>query len=579
MRGSNLPRDWPRATTPMAPHHPVLDALEIGIWACDRHGRPTVCSRVVRESFGAVACLLPVHRLGERVGLYREDGVTALPYDELPMIAALGGRDARDAALIVAVGDDRLRRTIRWSAQPAFDEDGQVTGAVAAIHDVTAQCAIEQQLRARALLDPLTGLLNRSAFAGTVERELGQRCSEGTMSVLFVDLDGFHIVNERHGHAAGDAVLAEVAERLAAAVRQDDTVARLAADEFVVMSPSRYGGDRAQARDIARRIVDALGEPFHTDGQPVQISASVGIAYADREGMTAPELLAQADAAMYSAKRAGKSRWATYTDEALEVSRQDARTEVLLRRALDDATFETHYQPLYDLAARQVIGVEALARVPDGDGGYLSPDDFIPVAEKCGLIGRVGETVLRHASRQVAAWKQSLGDVEFGVGVNLSVSQLEDPQLVDRVQAALNDSGLSPGALVLELTESVFSDSGEHTIVLGRLRELGVKLLIDDFGTGHSSLSYLRRFDIDGLKIDRSFVADLTDGGRDGRVTRAIVRLALDLGVTAVAEGIETEEQLATVQRLGCELGQGFLMSRPVPADQVTTLLATHRTG
>jgi len=357
----------------------------------------------------------------------------------------------------------------------------------------------------------------------------------------FVDLDGFKLVNDMHGHIGGDALLQQAAGRLRDVLTGDERVARLAGDEFVLMCPRLTTADATRGVDLARSVIQVLSRPFLVGGEAVRLSASVGIAYADRTGVTATQLIAQADEAMYSAKRNGKSRWATYSERTGTAAREVSRVEQLIRTALDTDTLEVCYQPLYTLRDRRIVGVEALARLPDGNGGQVSPAQFIPVAERAGLISRVGAAVLEAAAGQAACWKRGLGEREFGLGVNLSVRELGDPGLLQRVTSALDRAGLDPSALVLELTETVFSDSDTHREVL---REHGVKLFIEDFGTGYSSLSYLRRFTVDGLKIDRSFVADLVDP-RDRRVTRAIVSMALDLGVPVVAEGIETEQQRA----------------------------------
>jgi EAL domain-containing protein (putative c-di-GMP-specific phosphodiesterase class I) len=301
----------------------------------------------------------------------------------------------------------------------------------------------------------------------------------------------------------------------------------------------------------------------------------VGVAFAEEASVTVSELLTRADAAMYRAKHSGKGRHATYAADTAAASVAASRVERIVRRTLDDDKVVVHYQPVADLRRGLVIGVEALARMPDGTGGFVPPDEFIPVAERCGMIGRLGDAVLRQTLAHTVAWKQILPEHhEFAAGVNLSVRQLGEPGLVARVEAALAEYALPPDALVLELTESVFSDSDEHAEVLRELRRLGVKLVIDDFGTGYSSLSYLRRFPIDGLKIDRSFVADLVGQDRNRTVTDAIVRMALDLRMPVIAEGIETGMQLSALQALGCPLGQGYLLSRPMTAEQMTALLA-----
>ena len=552
----------------------VLDCVDVGILACDATGQVTVFNRVCREFHNASSGgSMTDQFLAARMNLYRADGRTRLPLDEMPLGRSLREHEVDGEMVIAPIG--LPARLVTYRGRAILGNRHQVIGAVVVMRDVTEQRAAERRLRENALRDPLTNLPNRLWLFQAAEQALRKADATGdTVALLFVDLDGFKLVNDDYGHARGDQLLAQAAERLRSAALDGEFVTRLGGDEFVLLCPALASAGRAHATDLARRIISSLSQPYTVRDHNVTLSASVGIALADSVGLSAEQLVARADAAMYAAKRAGRSQWALHSGQTVTAARAAAGIEKRLREALEDGTFEVHYQPIHRLADRVIVGVEALSRLPDGEGGYVSPEKFIPVAETTGLIGRVGETVVRQATRECAAWKQRLGDREFSVGVNLSVRELADPLLVSRMTDALKQSGLDPQALVMELTESIFSDAAEHNLVLDELRALGPQLVIDDFGTGYSSLSYLRRFTVDGLKIDRTFVADIAnDRGR--WVTEAIVAMALGLGGFIVAEGIETEAQLATLVGMGCVLGQGYLMSRPLPADAITALLTT----
>ncbi len=578
-----LPTPAPGRTGPMtlddqvrqfALNEAVLDSLDTGIVACDADGRLTVFNRVSREFHGQRADgTITQDRLAESFDLFRGDGVTRLPADEIPLLRCLRDGEVHDLEIVIAPRG-LPRRLVSCTGRQVMGPQDEVLGAVIAMRDITMQRQSEQLLREAALRDPLTGLPNRTWLFEQLEHGL-QRLGTGSgrLALLFVDLDGFRLTNDLHGHAGGDALLEQAADRLRGTVSAGEQVARLGGDEFVVWFLQSPNDERHRAVDLARGTIDALSRPFVVDGQGVRLSASIGIAFADEHDVSAAELVSRADAAMYDAKGAGKGRWATYSSRSVSAAKAASRIEHLVRRSLDGGGFEVHYQPVYALQTQQIVGVEALARVPDGEGGYVPPVDFVPVAERSGLISRVGEAVLGQAARQLVTWKAGLGNREFTVGVNLSVRELGDPRLLERVSGTLSDSGLPPDALALELTESVFSDSDEHSAVLQALRALGPRLFVDDFGTGYSSLSYLRRFAVDGLKIDRSFVADIADP-RDRRVTQAIVSMAVDLGVPVIAEGIETDRQLSALIEMGCTLGQGFLLARPQPADRITALLA-----
>jgi diguanylate cyclase (GGDEF)-like protein len=559
----------------------VMECVDVAILACDAAGNVTLLNQVLRD-FHGMDDGIPDVRPEDRAARYRmfaADGVTHLAVDELP-----SSRTLRDGVLdgleIVVAPPGHPRRRLWCTGRAVHDSEGTRTGAVVVMRDITEERRTADLLREIALRDPLTGLPNRSAVIQALTTALAEvDGGPDSAALLFIDLDGFKSVNDRHGHAYGDALLVQAAGRLRSVTAAPELVGRLGGDEFVVLCPRLDADACRRPEEVAAHVVEQLSDPFVVERRRVRLSASVGIAFAE-PGLDPLDLLARADDAMYAAKRSGRDRWCSYTARTAEEAQSASRIERLVRTALDDGTFTVHYQPLHDLRTGLVIGAEALARVPDGTGGWVPPDEFIPVAEDAGMVARLGEAVLDAATRQAVRWKEVLGEAEFAIGVNLSVRQLGDPHLLRKVSTLLDETGLPASALVMELTESIFSDDRQHEEDLAALRDLGVKIFIDDFGTGYSSLSYLRRFAVDGLKIDKAFVRDLVDDARDRRVTRAIVQMAFDLGIAVVAEGIETPAQHEVVRNgLGCVLGQGFLLSRPMPADGVTALVDAQAAG
>lgn len=444
-------------------------------------------------------------------------------------------------------------------------DDPNIEGLVLNTRDVTDRKTLQDELAHQAFHDSLTGLLNRAVFRDRVDHALSRAARLGQQpAVLLLDLDGFKTVNDGLGHDAGDELLVAVGHRLQASGRSSDTVARIGGDEFAILLED--DADDAGAKAVAERVLAVLMTPFQVRGREVFVRASIGIATAVA-GATTDELLRNADAAMYAAKRAGKARYELFLPVMHEQAL--AKFEVLgdLERALARDEFVLHYQPIVDLATEAVAGVEALVRWNHPSRGLLPPAEFIPLAEETGLIVPLGSWVLREACGQTAAWRLSQPHLDLWVSVNLSTRQLLEPDLVERVQETLIESGLEPASLMLEITEgSLMQGITETAVKLRGLKELGVRLAIDDFGTGSSSLSYLRQFPIDLLKIDKSFVDEV--GTSDGPLlVQAIVDIARTLRVETIAEGIEEEEQLAGLREVGCRSGQGFLFARPLPPE------------
>ena len=430
----------------------------------------------------------------------------------------------------------------------------------------------EERLAYLARFDALTGLPNRTLYLEKLSDAMLTAEQEDTCcAVLFIDLDRFKTVNDTLGHAVGDALLVEVAERLCRCVRAGDTVGRLSGDEFAVVLADIGHPEGAAA--TARKLNAELARPFEIAGQTVYISGSIGISLFPRDGGEPDTLLKHADQAMYAVKKGERNTFKFALPHTHESALIQLHMESDLRGALDRAEYSVHYQPRVDLASGAVCGLEALLRWHNPTRGSVSPDDFIPILEDTGLIVRVGEWVLSSVCRQVRSWL-SAGLQVPPVAVNLSAVQFHQPGLPVAIRRIVTQSGIDPGLIEFELTESaLMSDLSACVEKLEQIRICGHRLSVDDFGTGYSSLSYLRRFPIDALKIDRSFVRDLSTGPEAGVLVLAIINLAHSLKLRVVAEGIETEDQLAFVRRNGCDEVQGYLIAHPMPSEAIDRLL------
>ncbi|HEU5449001.1 MAG TPA: EAL domain-containing protein [Acidimicrobiia bacterium] len=426
----------------------------------------------------------------------------------------------------------------------------------------------EADLRHRATHDVLTGMLNRAALAEALTDCL---TSGSPAAVLFMDLDRFKLVNDTHGHAVGDALLIALGQRLLAVVRPQDTVARFGGDEFVILCPGVV--EEEVALQIAHRMSDALADVFLVEGHELFLTGSVGVAIG-RPSDGPEDLLRDADNAMYRAKEQGRPGYAFFDAGMRDRSRRRLELEQELHFALERDELRLVYQPVFDTETGDVIGAEALLRW-DSPQGPISPAEFIPIAEETGLVMPIGDWVLRTACRQAAAWRRELGR-GLPVSVNIAARQLTRPGLATQVLVALGEAGANPDDLVLEITEhGVLEDFAAAFRHLQEVRALGVRVAVDDFGTGWSSLSYLQRLPVDELKIDRSFVATLGVEGPSMAIVGALVSLAHGLGLTVVAEGVETDEQLAELRRLGCDSVQGFLLARPAPPEEIPLRFGT----
>jgi diguanylate cyclase (GGDEF)-like protein len=409
-------------------------------------------------------------------------------------------------------------------------------------------------------------------FEHKLERAIVRaRAGQAPLAVLFVDLDRFKNINDSLGHGIGDEVLKRVAQRLQRSITEHDTVARLSGDEFIVLIADAE--DREELTALAERVLRVIAKPMLLGETELRITASLGITLLAEDSPDAKSLLANADTALYRAKKRGRNRAQFFTPDMHDAALQRLRREVELRKALRRDELTLHYQPLFDMPSGRLMGVEALVRWNSHEFGLVPPSDFIPLAEETGLIIPIGEWVLHEACRQAVRWREICGD-EFHMAVNLSARQFTAPDLAGMVGRILGETGLPPTALVLEITESVTLGNEEANLAeLRKLRGLGISLALDDFGTGNSSLGYLKRFPIEVLKLDQSFVRDVANNPHDAAVARATIRLANNLGLRVVAEGVENEAQLKWLQSESCALIQGYLMSQPLDVPACEALL------
>jgi diguanylate cyclase (GGDEF)-like protein/PAS domain S-box-containing protein len=465
-----------------------------------------------------------------------------------------------DGALIdVAI----YSRLLVFEGQPAM---------LLALMDITERKRAEARLAFMAQHDGLTGLPNRMLLRQRLDELLAHtRRSGDKVAVLFLDLDNFKGINDTLGHAIGDKLLKGVTKRLRSSLREEDAIARLGSDEFAIV---QAGVSRPEeVAFLARRLIDAISEPYLFDGHTIISGACIGIAIAPGDGDDAEKLLKNADMALSRAKSEGHGTFSFFESEMDARAQSRRRIELDLRSAIENNLLQPYYQPLVDLKTGRITGFEALVRWPDRERGMIPPSEFIPVAEETGLINAVGGLMLRRACMDAAQWPD-----DVRVAVNLSPLQFRVGNLLSVVMDALKMSGLSPKRLELEITETVLLDKSDQVLAtLHALRALGVRISMDDFGTGYSSLSYLRSFPFDKIKIDRSFVQDL-DSNHDGQaIMRSIISLGMGLGVTITAEGVETEAELSCLRAEGCHEGQGFLFSRARPNAEITALLQAQR--
>lgn len=440
------------------------------------------------------------------------------------------------------------------------------------------QRRIEQSLRHVTTHDALTNLPNRLLLLDRIKQSLSSaERHNNLLAVAFVDLDNFQNINNSLGHHIGDKVLQTVAQHLARCLRESDTITRLGGDEFVVCMPDIHSS--VDLFQIAKKMLAAIALPIEAEGRELHLTASIGIALYPEHGKDAETLMRKADMAMHSAKHLGRNRHQMFVEHMNEQVQQQVQLEDEMWRALENNEFVLYYQPIVDLKSGAIVGAEALLRWPNAYGAWLSPAEFIPMTEKCGLIVPLSEWILSEACTQLQAWRESVHELsDFTIAVNLSSRHFATAGLATMVAGVIEQTEIDSRMLHLEITDGLLTDMNESVLAnFEGLKRIGIKFALDDFGTGYSSLGYLRSFPIDMLKIDRSFVQDLPDNADNVAIVTTIIALANSLSLTVVAKGVETGAQLASLQQLGCHLAQGFLFSRPLPADEFLTLVLEQR--
>ncbi len=488
-----------------------------------------------------------------------------------------GGREGAmsyyETPVFTKAGEERM---VAWMTSVMRDSAGRVTGVLSSGSDITERLKSEAAVAHLAYHDQLTGLANRALLEEHLEIGLARAARESReLALLYLDLDNFKLVNDSLGHAAGDRLLEMLAERLASATRGSDIVARHGGDEFLILLSELEGDSTRVAEAVASKLLTVLEEPFTMDDAEFEVGASVGIAIYPRDGETASALLRSADAAMYQAKAGGRSRYAIHRDR----KRSDADRLSLtarLRRGLARDELVLHYQPIFSVPDRALAGVEALVRWDDPERGLVGPGEFVPLAEDTGLIEPIGEWVIRTLCEQTLEWAHAGLDV--GIHFNLSPRQLRQRRAVEAIRDAIESGGVAPESLTAEITESTAMAEAEvgHSL-LSELRQLGLNLSVDDFGSGYSSLGRLRHLPVNELKLDRSFLRSVPHDAEAGALVRGVLDLAGGLGMDTVVEGVETGEQWDFLVRYGRSLAQGFHLARPAPADEITPLLEQAR--
>lgn len=522
--------------------------------------------------------IVEFNRAAEQVFGYTKAEVLGAPIDLLYADTSEGRqlhKNTQDGGFTGEVANKKKNGDIFYSyvsASVMRDATGAPVGVMGISRDITERKRAEEIIVRQAYHDALTNLANRRLFMDRLTQALTRvQWHKRIVSVLFLDLDHFKSINDALGHSVGDLLLQAVAGRLTTCVRQGDTVARLGGDEFAIAL-----ADVARTSDIpkvAQKIIDTLSRPYVLEGRELFITTSIGICIYPDDAQDAETLVKNADVAMYRAKKHGRNNYQHYSPDMNAQAFERLAIETSLRHALEGEEFFLEYQPQVDIETGRIIGYEALVRWRHPDLGVMPPGKFIPLAEESGLIVPIGEWVLRSACAQNKAW-QAAGFPPIRVAVNVSPRQLRHESLLGAVGRALRETGLHPNWLELELTESIMQDADEAIRLLSQLQAIGVQIAIDDFGTGYSSLNHLKRYPIHKLKIDQSFVRDVTHDPHDRAIVTAIIALAHSLNLKAIAEGVETEEQLAYLRSLKCDEAQGYFLGRPMPAQNATKLLA-----
>ncbi|GAO37392.1 hypothetical protein SCT_2813 [Sulfuricella sp. T08] len=551
----------------------ILDSAGEGICGVDREGMITFVNPVAASMLGYQVDELLGLSLHHTVHCRKADG-TLFPHEECPMHAAIEDGISHQGSDEMLWRKDGSGFYTDYAVIPMLEGE-KVTGAVVTFKDITERKRHEEQLAHQATHDTLTGLANRTILNDRIGLLIERAAREkSVVALLLLDLDRFKEINDSLGHGAGDELLRGMAVRLTDLMRDSDTVARLGGDEFVILVEMDIADS---AIPVAQKILDALTRPFSISGREVFIGASIGISLYPKDGDSGEELLKNADVAMYRAKKRGRNTFRFYNEGMNTNSVERLSLETSLRHAVDNGELLLYYQPQVNLHSGEIIGAEALIRWQHPEMGLVSPAKFIPLAEETGLIFPIGEWVMRTACAQIKAW-QGAGVMTPPVAVNLSAHQFRQRHLVKMTTGVLLDSGIDGRYLELEMTESAMMEDADRVIkVLRELKDAGTSISIDDFGTGYSSLSYLKQFAIDKLKVDQSFVREITRDSKDAAIVVAIITMAHSLGLNVIAEGVETEGQLEHLRSHGCDEMQGYFFSRPVPVGDFEQMLRSGR--
>ena len=544
----------------------TLEHMPQGVATFDARNRLVICNSLYGEIYGLTSNdVKPGTNIRDLVAKRQEAGIYGSQNDT-PEFANDWISDFDNAATRVQELADGRTLSIRRKRKP---DGGMITSTV----DISDRRQLEARIEHMAYHDGLTGLANRLHLLERLEKMLAGRRSPENFTVFCLDLDHFKQVNDTLGHHIGDTLLRAVSDRLRETVRESDLVARTGGDEFIVVQTSAISAQSAAT--LANRIIDVVGAPYNLFGHHVDVGVSVGIAFSGGEVSDAGELIKRADLALYRAKQDGRGEFRFFEAEMNERLQARRRLERDLRQALPNQQFELYYQPVVCLEDNKVTGVEALVRWHHPERGLVSPGEFIPLVEEIGLAAPLGSWVINQACSDAARWPN-----EVKVAVNVSAAQFRKPGLVDTVATALEKTGLKSSRLEIEITETALLEDSETTIrILDQLRELGVRIAMDDFGTGYASLSYLQKFPFDRIKIDRSFIDEVNKDGNAGEIVKAVISLSKGLGMSTTAEGIETREQFDVVRAEGCSDVQGFLISQPRPRGELESLFVEFRSG